>query len=272
MSQPSARDYDRMLELATALFESLESEDAWHLIGREFAALVHADVFNRVKVDPSWSAGELLDIEPEPVARQVPPGSEVDKTIITEHPLSVHYATTGTLVPLRVSDLVSPRSWRRTAACAKMREQFGTTHALGVPLQSEPFRGLSVQLADGDFSDRDVAVATRLQPLLIAADRHLGHLDRWRATVGSPQRSDSAAAAVTSLRITPRELVVLTTLAEGLTAAGIARRLNISVRTVDKHQENLYRKLGAVDRLGAVLRAQSLGVLRAPQLDDDTDA
>jgi DNA-binding NarL/FixJ family response regulator len=50
-------------------------------------------------------------------------------------------------------------------------------------------------------------------------------------------------------------------LSEGLPAAAMARRLGISVRTVHKHLENLYRKLGTADRLGAVLRAQRAGLL-----------
>jgi DNA-binding NarL/FixJ family response regulator len=61
--------------------------------------------------------------------------------------------------------------------------------------------------------------------------------------------------------LTPRELTVLTLMAEGLTAAAIARRLGISPRTITKHQENLYRKLGTSDRLGAVLRGLDLGVI-----------
>ncbi|MGO2809736.1 LuxR C-terminal-related transcriptional regulator [Glutamicibacter arilaitensis] len=40
--------------------------------------------------------------------------------------------------------------------------------------------------------------------------------------------------------------------------------MRISPRAVHKHQENLYRKLGAVDRLSAVLRAQQCGLLATP--------
>jgi DNA-binding NarL/FixJ family response regulator len=53
-------------------------------------------------------------------------------------------------------------------------------------------------------------------------------------------------------------------LAAGSTAEGIAARLAISPRTVHKHQENLYRKLGACDRLSAVLSAQQLGLVPIP--------
>ena len=64
-------------------------------------------------------------------------------------------------------------------------------------------------------------------------------------------------------RLTVRELTVLGLVAEGLTAAAAARRLAVAEGTVHKHLQNVYRKLGVRDRLGAVLRAQQLGVLRA---------
>ncbi len=61
--------------------------------------------------------------------------------------------------------------------------------------------------------------------------------------------------------LTPREHTVLTHLSRGLTARAIARRLEISPRTVNKHLESTYRKLGARDRLTATLTAQNLGLI-----------
>ena len=75
--------------------------------------------------------------------------------------------------------------------------------------------------------------------------------------VAAPGRPEVAE----SLRLTPRELAVLDMLATGLTAAAIARRLQIAERTVQKHLQRVYAKLGATDRLGAVLRAQHAGLL-----------
>lgn len=60
------------------------------------------------------------------------------------------------------------------------------------------------------------------------------------------------------------ERIVLTLLARGSTAASIGLQLRVSPRTVHKHQEHLYRKLGAVDRLSAVLLAQEAGLLPGP--------
>jgi DNA-binding NarL/FixJ family response regulator len=62
-------------------------------------------------------------------------------------------------------------------------------------------------------------------------------------------------------RLTDRELAVLCLLVEGCTAAAMAHRLGISVRTVQKHLEHMYRKLEVTDRLRAVLAAQQAGLL-----------
>ena len=56
---------------------------------------------------------------------------------------------------------------------------------------------------------------------------------------------------------------MLALLAEGLTAASIGRRLMITERTVHKHLQHSYTKLGVTDRLGAVLHAQRIGLLPA---------
>ncbi|MCA1979655.1 MAG: response regulator transcription factor [Thiobacillus sp.] len=48
----------------------------------------------------------------------------------------------------------------------------------------------------------------------------------------------------TSLALTPREREILRCVAEGLTSKDIAARLGISAATVQKHRENLGRKLG----------------------------
>lgn len=61
--------------------------------------------------------------------------------------------------------------------------------------------------------------------------------------------------------LTPRELQVLTLMAEGLTAVAIGHRLGISPGTVRKHVEHLYEKLSCHDRLLAVLQARTLGLL-----------
>ena len=56
-----------------------------------------------------------------------------------------------------------------------------------------------------------------------------------------------------SALLTGREREVVGLLAEGMTAVAMAHRLGVSRRTVEKHLENVYAKLGVRDRLAAVL-------------------
>lgn len=61
--------------------------------------------------------------------------------------------------------------------------------------------------------------------------------------------------------LTKRELEVLALLASGLTNKEMARTINLSPETVKDHLENLYRKLDAQDRLGALGKARELGMI-----------
>jgi DNA-binding NarL/FixJ family response regulator len=73
--------------------------------------------------------------------------------------------------------------------------------------------------------------------------------DAMDAGFGAMRETDGHAL------LTPRELEVLATLAEGMTNKAIARRLNISLHTVKFHVESLFRKLGARTRTEAVAKA-----------------
>lgn len=53
--------------------------------------------------------------------------------------------------------------------------------------------------------------------------------------------------------LTPRELQVTERLCRGATDREIARSLSISPRTVQKHLQNIYRKLGLTNRVGLIV-------------------
>jgi len=54
--------------------------------------------------------------------------------------------------------------------------------------------------------------------------------------------------------LTPRQSIVLYHIAAGLSNREIAERLGISPATVSRHQDRIYRKLGAVNRVQAAVR------------------
>ena len=91
----------------------------------------------------------------------------------------------------------------------------------------------------------------------------------------TPDPRDTAVDLVTpgvnlsnaaSSNLTQRELVVLLHLADGCTDREIASRLFISRRTVSKHLEAVFAKLGVHSRGAAVAEAQRLGLSTTPLL------
>lgn len=67
--------------------------------------------------------------------------------------------------------------------------------------------------------------------------------------------------------LTDRELAVLQLLAEGLHNKQVATRLGISARTVERHCDNIYAKLGVGSRTEAVVRAIAAKLV---QVGDDS--
>ncbi|MGW5123853.1 response regulator [Streptomyces sp. NPDC004069] len=74
-----------------------------------------------------------------------------------------------------------------------------------------------------------------------------------------PAREPKAAPASLGT-LTPREREVLSCLGEGLSNAGIARRLDLAEGTVKTHVSRLLSKLGLRSRVQAAVLAQELGI------------
>lgn len=107
-----------------------------------------------------------------------------------------------------------------------------------------------------DFSDNDLIVAEHVQRALVVLDRQVRHLAK-------PEHNGALETA-TQLDLTGRELAVIQLLTEGLSTVQIGRRLGCSGRTVEKHLEHAYRKLGVRDRLNAVRTATLYGLAGSP--------
>ena len=89
-------------------------------------------------------------------------------------------------------------------------------------------------------------------------------VDGIRAALRGERSLDPAAAALLPglhddplRQLTPRELEVLTLLAEGLSNKALAKRLNVGEKTVKTHVSSLLAKLALKDRTQAALFAQA---------------
>ncbi len=80
------------------------------------------------------------------------------------------------------------------------------------------------------------------------------------AQLGRLARQTRATSGAQS-NLTEREIEILEYVAVGLTVKQVATRLGLSPRTVETHLAKLYRKLGVRNRVQALSRAASLGLI-----------
>lgn len=175
-----------------------------------------------------------------------------------EHPLVRCHGFNGERVTRRISDSLSRSEFRRTAIYADYYRRVGLEHTVAVPLWIDEHRLVSVVLNRRclDFSERDCERLELLRP-------HLAFLYHHACQQGAVHDDADAAALVPAQApaahagLTPRENEVLHRLAHGKTDCEIAALLGLSPRTVQKHLEHIYIKLGVETRTAAVMRAQA---------------
>lgn len=85
-----------------------------------------------------------------------------------------------------------------------------------------------------------------------------------RRVVAALSRAAPSDPAEAGCHLTDREMDVLRLLAAGRRNREIAEALVVSEATVKTHVNNIFAKLGARDRAGAVVRALELGLLPPP--------
>jgi DNA-binding CsgD family transcriptional regulator len=127
-------------------------------------------------------------------------------------------------------------------------------HRLGIATGADPVEGWILARNGAEFTATDLDLAELL-------------IHSIRAAAAAPvRRADAPPPVLGTPTLTARERQMLELVGTGLTALAISHRTGISVRTVHKHLQNAYAKLGCGDRLSAVLkvRAQEPGAVRFP--------
>ena len=114
---------------------------------------------------------------------------------------------------------------------------------------------LAIAVDDPTLADRLTALLSDVPGLRLARAN-----ERADVAVVSSHTTEKPADQDTAL--TPREIQVLTLLAEGASNKSIALRLGISVHTIKFHVASLLDKFEAVGRTDAVTQAVRLGVIQ----------
>jgi DNA-binding CsgD family transcriptional regulator len=119
--------------------------------------------------------------------------------------------------------------------------------------EAGPIR-LALNIEDRALADRIANLLANVPGLQLVGAHESANVSLVLSNgVSAPREGD--------LLLTPRELEVLTLLAEGLSNKAIARRLGISVHTAKFHVGALMDKLDAVGRTDAVAHAVRRGVI-----------
>lgn len=264
MPQMSTCAYERILDLAIAALHERCPDRLWPLIATELPRACGGEFI--IRKSEEW--GEATGT----VHIWTPNGPETDtiddqagRVLRRGYPWADYYASTTDRTPLTACQVTGERAWHMSTTARVARKVFGTDHALALPLShgSDPVKGYLIYRSGTDFTTTHLTCAQRLQPLLDGIERQHEVLMRWREVTASSGAELDPVGRADSYGLTPREMSVLALLSQSLTAAAIGRRLGISLRTVHKHIENLYRKMGTTDRVATVLRAQACGLLPA---------
>ena len=178
-----------------------------------------------------------------------------DRAWFERHPLLLWFAHTGEHAPQSVGRVpVSVASVADRSAYEEVLRPLGAHQQLSIPyrMTGSTYRAFVLARDGADFDEADLLLATRLQPALVALDRHL-QLSSVLGVQGIAWEDPRG-------RLSARETIVLRLLAQGHTAESISRRLLSSPRTVHKHLEHIYRKLDVSDRLAAVRTPAALAL------------
>jgi DNA-binding CsgD family transcriptional regulator len=172
------------------------------------------------------------------------------------HPLVREHGRNSNAVTKRIRDLVPTEAFRQTALYNEYYRPLRLDDAMAVPLHVDRRFLVSFVLnrSGRGFSERDRELADILRPHLANLYRLGVALERARERPGEAEEEAAQAP------LTPREREVLDWVAAGKTNRDIAAILGASPRTVEKHLERIYEKLGVETRTAAVMRA--IGTLR----------
>jgi DNA-binding CsgD family transcriptional regulator len=153
---------------------------------------------------------------------------------------------------------------RSTLFGAAPRRESAYAAVVPLYLDRRMLAGLVLNRRGLDFSERDHARLELLRPHLAFLYCHACRTAENRSELsgGAPAPLVPPSLGSSSAGVTKRECEILRWLASGKTDDEIAALLAISPRTVHKHLEHIYVKLGVETRTAAVMRALTVRGLK----------
>jgi DNA-binding CsgD family transcriptional regulator len=240
----------RSLRRAVLLVDSLadlhDPDDFAGLVLPQLVRLVGCDVitYNEIGLDP----GKVRVVD-HPRGARIAALTAAFTAHVHEHPLVAHHRAMADTGPAKISDFLSQRQFHRLGLYCDFYRPLAVEHqmAIALPAPANQVIGIALNRSSTDFTETDRAVLTILQAPLIAGLRRAQN--RHRAGQAAARAGSAGLPDLTG-----RESEILRLVAAGRTNTAIARTLGVSPRTVAKHLEHIYRKLGVTSRAAAASR------------------
>jgi DNA-binding CsgD family transcriptional regulator len=167
-----------------------------------------------------------------------------------EHPLLIHYRANGAREPAMISDFLSLERFHQLGLYAEFFRHIPVEYQMAFSLADTAggrLTAIALNRAGKDFAEDD-------RDLLTALSAPLGNALRRARDRHSAGAALAEAGSESLANLTDREVEVLQLAARGRTNLAIARDFDVSPRTIAKHLEHIYRKLGVTSRAAAVYR------------------
>lgn len=200
-----------------------------------------------------WASYNDVGTEPGDAVSLVEPPLPVELHVAfaryaQQNPLLQHFQRTRDGRVHRMSDVTTPEDFMATDLYREVYGPIGLRYQMSFVLPSRDQRVLAIVLSrrEQDFTDEEVTLVETARPHLIQSYRNALEHSKLLRRLGS-----STSVPLKDLRahgLTKREAEVLRHVAAGRSNADVAEELALSARTVQKHLENAYRKLGVTSR------------------------
>jgi DNA-binding CsgD family transcriptional regulator len=171
--------------------------------------------------------------------------------LIRQNPLVRRLDETRDGRAYRFSDVVTQEELRSLQIYTDFYAHIGVEYqmAFTLPHSHDRILGVALSRRHHDYSDAERDFVNRARPFLIQAYRNAVEFQRAKTEHGS-----DGAALLYSLRakgLTTREAEVIRLVALGRSNRDAAAALGISERTIGKHLERAFKKLGVANRSSA---------------------
>ena len=167
-----------------------------------------------------------------------------------ENPLIDRFARSRDTRPYRLSDVTSRDEFHALALYREFYAVLGVEHQIAFVIEFSPPRYVGVALSrrERDFTDFERTLLDRARPYLIQIYRAAHATSALHAQLQAQGSASEQVERLMQRGLTTREAEILERVAHGQANRDIAADLRLSERTIGKHLQRCYRKLGVSNR------------------------